>query len=215
MMLPYLDSPAMQNGQIELGILKSFEFVSQLRRASVIVGRSGFPGGDVYVKGAPECMTDICRHDSCEFLKPAKPLTDANGLFLVPIDYEDLLNFYTHRGFRVIACATKHIDSLNWTKVEKLRRQDAESDLDFLGFIIFENKLKPSTTGVIDELNDADIRKIMCTGDNILTAISVARECNLVDRTAHCFIPHFADGLAPLPLKRDNTTNEERRLSRP
>jgi cation-transporting ATPase 13A2 len=35
----------------------------------------------------------------------------------------------------------------------------------------------------------------MCTGDNILTAISVARECNLIDRTAHCFVPHFVEGL--------------------
>ena len=121
--------------------------------------------------------------------------------YKVPVDYDDLLSFYTHRGFRVIACATKHIDFLTWTNVEKMRRQDAESDLDFLGFIIFENKLKPSTTGVIDQLNNADIRKVMCTGDNILTAISVARECNLIDRTAHCFVPHFVDGIALLPLR--------------
>ena len=26
----------------------------------------------------------------------------------------------------------------------------------------------------------------MCTGDNILTAISVSRECNLIDKNAHC-----------------------------
>ena len=121
------------------------------------------------------------------------------------MDYEDLLNFYTHRGFRVIACATKHIEKLNWTLVKKMKRQDAESDLEFLGFIIFENKLKPSTTGVIDELNDADIREVMCTGDNILTAISVARECNLINRTAHCFIPHFVEGLALLPFRQDDT----------
>lgn len=50
---------------IELGVLKSFEFVSQLRRASVIVRQFGAPGGDVYVKGAPECMKDICRPESC------------------------------------------------------------------------------------------------------------------------------------------------------
>lgn len=79
-----------------------------------------------------------------------------------------------------------------------MTRQNAESGLEFLGFIIFENKLKPSTTGVINELDDADIRKVMCTGDNILTAISVARECNLIDRTAHCFIPHFLEGLSLL-----------------
>lgn len=78
-----------------------------------------------------------------------------------------------------------------------MRRHEAESDLEFLGFIIFENKLKPSTTGVIDELNEADIRNVMCTGDNILTAISVARECNLVDHTAHCYIPYFLEGWPP------------------
>lgn len=113
---------------------------------------------------------------------------------VVPSDYEDLLAYYTHRGFRVIACATRHIAKLNWVKVQKMERKKAESGLDFIGFIIFENKLKPSTTGVLDELTEAGIRKVMCTGDNILTAISVSRECNLIDKTAHCFVPHFAEG---------------------
>lgn len=75
-----------------------------------------------------------------------------------------------------------------------MKRTDAESDLEFVGFIIFENKLKPTTGDVLQELEEAGIRKVMCTGDNILTAISVARECNLIDRTAHCFVPHFAEG---------------------
>ena len=110
------------------------------------------------------------------------------------MDYEDLLNYYTHRGFRVIACATKHIKKLSWTQAQKMSRAEVESNLDFLGFIVFENKLKPSTTGVINELNEAGIRNVMCTGDNILTAVSVARECQLIDRTAHCFIPHFYEG---------------------
>lgn len=56
---------------IELGILKTFEFVSQLRRASVIVRSSGAHGGDIYVKGAPECMKEICHPDGCRcFLCP-------------------------------------------------------------------------------------------------------------------------------------------------
>jgi cation-transporting ATPase 13A2 len=48
-------------------VLKSYEFVSQLRRSSVIVRNFGSPGCDIYVKGAPECMKDICRAESCEF----------------------------------------------------------------------------------------------------------------------------------------------------
>jgi len=75
-----------------------------------------------------------------------------------------------------------------------MQRQEAESELEFIGFIIFENKLKDQTTEVIEELNQAEIRQVMCTGDNILTAVSVARECNLIDRFAHCFVPHFLRG---------------------
>ena len=169
---------------IELGVLKSFEFVSQLRRASVVVRQFGEKSGDVYVKGAPEAMKEICRPES------------------FPPDYEELLAFYTHRGFRVIACATKHIFKLNWLKVQKMKREEAESNLEFVGFIIFENKLKERTTEIIHELTGANIRTVMCTGDNILTAISVARECGVLDRSAHCFVPHFADGDARTPLSR-------------
>ena len=169
---------------IELGVLKSFEFVSQLRRASVIVRQFGDKSGDVYVKGAPEAMKAICKPDS------------------FPSDYDDLLAYYTHRGFRVIACATKHIFKLNWLKVQKMKREEVESNLEFVGFIIFENKLKDTTTDVIGELMDANIRTVMCTGDNILTAISVARECGVVDRTAHCFVPHFVEGDSHTPLAK-------------
>ncbi len=116
------------------------------------------------------------------------------------MDYEELLNFFTHRGFRVIACATKHIPQLDGQKVQKMKRADAESGLDFVGFIIFENKLKAATPEIVSELNEAGIRQVMCTGDNILTAISVARECSLIDRTAHCFVPHFVEGVFPQAL---------------
>lgn len=43
-----------------------------------------------------------------------------------------------------------------------------------------QNKLKSATVGVIEQLNTANIRIIMATGDNVLTAISVGRECKIV-----------------------------------
>jgi len=197
---------------VELGILKSFEFVSQLRRASVIVRNFGSPGYNVYVKGAPECMKDICRPESCKYGVPCIS-TIADNL-TVPSDYEDLLAYYTHRGYRVIACATKHLDKINWVKMQKMKREEAESQLDFLGFIIFENKLKPTTTAVLEELGEASIRKVMCTGDNILTAVSVARECDLIDKTAHCFVPHFSEGMDSNSFCEEHVLTAYRRLYR-
>ncbi|KAL8973194.1 MAG: hypothetical protein Q9183_000096 [Haloplaca sp. 2 TL-2023] len=161
------------SGAIQLSIIKGFEFVSQLRRASIIVGQAGAKTASIYVKGAPE----------------------------FPVDYEDLLEFYTHRGFRVIACATKQI-ALDWGSLQSMQREDAEQGLDFIGFIVFENKLKAATTKTVEELEQAGIRQIMCTGDNILTAVSVARECALIDRTAHCFIPRLVEGDSHEPTAR-------------
>ncbi|KAJ5757043.1 uncharacterized protein N7511_007225 [Penicillium nucicola] len=160
---------------LELGVLRTFEFVSHLRRASVVVRRFGDNGASFFVKGAPESIKDICVPES------------------LPSDYEELLNYYTHKGYRVIACATKYERKLSWMKVQKMTRTEAESNLEFLGFIIFENKLKPSTASVISELNEAGIRNVMCTGDNILTAISVARECKMLGADETCFIPHLIE----------------------
>lgn len=74
-----------------------------------------------------------------------------------------------------------------------MKRHEVESGLEFVGFIVFENKLKPTTAGVLRELHDSNIGIAMCTGDNILTAISVGRECDLINKTAHCFVPRFVE----------------------
>ncbi|KAL8944415.1 MAG: hypothetical protein Q9216_000466 [Gyalolechia sp. 2 TL-2023] len=164
---------------VQLSIIKGFEFVSHLRRASIIVSQTGSQVADVFVKGAPECVKAICKPES------------------LPVDYEDLLDFYTHRGFRVIASATKQLP-YDRNLLQDMERDRAESELDFVGFIIFENKLKFATTETIEELEQAGIRQIMCTGDNILTAISVAKECSIINRTAHCFVPYLVEGTLDL-----------------
>lgn len=156
---------------------------------SVIVQKSGTKNLQVYVKGAPEIMSDICHPSTCT------PFPKA-ALMIVPADYEEILDFYTHHGYRVIALATKSLPNVSKRRVQRMKRQEAESDLVFLGFIVFENKLKPSTPGVLAQLRDARIRRVMCTGDNILTAISVARECDLVSKEGYVFVPHFREGNA-------------------
>jgi cation-transporting P-type ATPase 13A2 len=76
----------------------------------------------------------------------------------------------------VIALAYKNLDSFD----EKIDRDYAESSLHFLGLLIFINKLKPETTQAIKDLQEANIKTIMATGDHGLTAISVAKKCNII-----------------------------------
>lgn len=130
----------------------------------------------------------------------------------VPQDYDDLLSYYTKRGYRVIAVAGKSIEGLSWLKAQRMKRsvalwrcallitesfesrEQAESGLRFLGLVIFENRLKPGTTPAIQALRSANLACRMITGDNPLTAVSVARECSLISQSAHVFYPTFVHG---------------------
>jgi cation-transporting ATPase 13A2 len=53
---------------LELGVIRTFEFVSALRRMSVVVKRLKSTSMEIYVKGAPEVMIDICDKDSRRLL---------------------------------------------------------------------------------------------------------------------------------------------------
>ena len=62
-----------------------------------------------------------------------------------------------------------------------ITREDVECDLNFLGLLIMENKMKEVTKEVIDTLQECEVETIMATGDNVLTAISVAGQCGIID----------------------------------
>ncbi|KIH50342.1 hypothetical protein ANCDUO_19579 [Ancylostoma duodenale] len=57
-----------------------------------------------------------------------------------------------------------------------------------------ENRIKPVTLGVINQLNRAQIRTVMVTGDNLLTAMSVARECGIIRPNKRAFLVEHCPG---------------------
>jgi cation-transporting ATPase 13A3/4/5 len=67
-------------------------------------------------------------------------------------------------------------------EIQEMQRDIFEQDLDFLGFVVMENKIKEATNPTIKKLNECNIRTIMATGDSILTAIAVAKDCNILSK---------------------------------
>lgn len=150
----------------EIGIIRQFPFSSGLQRMSVICRTLGAKQMDLYCKGAPEKISSLCLPNT------------------VPGTFPELLKDYTLQGFRVIALAWKKLDpKLSWHHAQKIKREQVEVDLNFLGLLIMQNTLKPETTPVIKVLHDAQIRSVMVTGDNLLTAVSVARDCHMISET--------------------------------
>lgn len=112
------------------------------------------------------------------------------SLSKVPFGFEKTLKDYTANGYRVIALAGKSLpSSVSWfTASNKYTRDQIESDLDFYGLLIMQNAMKPETSGIIAELAEAGIRTVMVTGDNLLTALCVARQCGIIPNANQAII---------------------------
>ncbi|XP_075427182.1 putative cation-transporting ATPase 13A5 isoform X2 [Ascaphus truei] len=145
-----------------VAILHQFPFSSSLQRMSVITRVTAGDELIVFLKGAPEMVVRFC-----------KPET-------VPSHFQKELEYYTLQGFRVIGLAYKILQTENHLDMETLEREEVESDLIFLGLLIMENKLKPETKSVLQELTAAKIRTVMITGDNLQTACTVGKTSGMV-----------------------------------
>ncbi|XP_008944588.1 PREDICTED: probable cation-transporting ATPase 13A4 [Merops nubicus] len=118
---------------------------------------------EVFTKGAPEMVAMLCRAET------------------VPPNFESKLLLYTAQGFRVIGLASKPLPA--GKRSSDLTREEVESDLTFLGLLIMENRLKKETKPVLEELSAARIRSVMVTGDNIQTAVTVAKNAGMISPT--------------------------------
>lgn len=87
-----------------------------------------------------------------------------------------MLKEYTSNGFRVLAIASKSIQGNDY---KSITRETAEAGLNFNGFEVFENKLKPQTKGAIKELKEAKVGVVMITGDNPLTGSNIGYKCGI------------------------------------
>ena len=56
-----------------------------------------------------------------------------------------------------------------------------------------ENRLKDISMTIIDQLQAANIRTVMVTGDNALTAISVGRQCHIVHPEQRMFLGDLSE----------------------
>lgn len=155
---PILIRPPKDSTLPDCQIVKQFTFSSALQRQSVIV--TDEDSMKAYCKGSPEMIMSLCRPET------------------VPENFHDIVEEYSQHGYRLIAVAEKELTI--GSEVQKVPRNAIECDLTLIGLVALENRLKPVTTEVIQKLNEANIRSVMVTGDNLLTALSVARECGII-----------------------------------
>uniref|UniRef100_A0AAY4EGN1 P-type ATPase A domain-containing protein n=1 Tax=Denticeps clupeoides TaxID=299321 RepID=A0AAY4EGN1_9TELE len=166
-----------------VAIVRRFPFSSSLQRMSVVTVKPGGQKPLAFLKGAPEVVASLCTRQS------------------VPDQFTGTLHDFASEGFRVLALAYKPLDGA--TDVSTVRREELEKGMTFLGLLVMKNQVKPESAGVIGTLRQAQLRTVMVTGDNILTAVNVARGCGMVASHERVMFIHASPptGHSPAVLK--------------
>jgi cation-transporting ATPase 13A3/4/5 len=164
-----VDEDLIIKSHYEIGIVRRFEFTSKLMRMSVLVKNVNEPYFKVYTKGSPEKIKELCRPDT------------------IPANFTNILAKYTMKGLRVLALSMKMV-KMDYMNSQKVDREKVETNMIFLGLLIVQNKVKAQTNPSIETLQSARLKMVMATGDNMLTAISVAKECYLIKPDAPIFM---------------------------
>jgi len=162
-------------GNEKLEVLKVYEFSSDMQRMSVLIRDVNSNKYYIFTKGAPEKVKIFAKPES------------------IPLDFTEVLENKSIQGFRILGLAYKEVSSEEKVRVMALKREEIESDLIFLGFLVLQNKLKPDSRSCLIKLNEAGLKIKLISGDNILTTIQTAKEAGILHPTKDVMIVDMND----------------------
>jgi calcium-translocating P-type ATPase len=146
---------------------RHFHFDPTLKRMSTVDER----GGRLWVdaKGAPETLLPLCA--SIRRGGRALPLEGEERTGI-----ERVVEGYARQGLRVLALAARRLDH---GAPEPERREQAESELCFLGLVAMLDPPRAEVAGAVASCHRAGIRIVVITGDHGLTAAAIARRVGI------------------------------------
>lgn len=148
-------------------------FRSDLKRMCSVCKADGFDaldGNYALVKGAPEVLGDLLK------VKPA--------------NYDKTAFKLMKEGYRVLALASKKLESYNNMIVE---REELEKDLDFVGLLVLNCPMKKDTPHYMKILKNANYHNIMITGDNMFTAAKTGQDLDFGPSKHNLFLKKTGD----------------------
>ena len=141
-----------ESGKSKYRVLERKEFSSELKYSSV---KLNYEGNTTFVKGAYEVVGSKCKYYyRCD---------GSRGIIKNVSELVSKGDEFTKNGYRVLACASGKEDSLS-----------------FVGFILIKDEVREEAVSGIKSVSEAGIQTVMITGDNKLTATSIAKEIGLI-----------------------------------
>ncbi len=171
--------------------LLELSFTSNRKRMSVVYDVNG--ERIVYSKGAPEVMINLCDR----IQKNGRVIKLSKKLRQVIINKNREM---ASSGLRVLTIAYKPFNS------KKINESSVEKNLIFLGLVGMIDPARKEVKDAIALTKKAGIRVMIITGDNVLTAINVARDIGLFTDGSIAFSGNDIDGMSDEEFKEAVST---------
>ncbi|KAJ3285350.1 Calcium-transporting ATPase 10, plasma membrane-type, partial [Rhizoclosmatium sp. JEL0117] len=163
--------------KVEGGI---WTFSSERKRMSTLIyPRAKTPSSSgryrLHSKGASEIILSLCTHIlvSGNSVQPLDAETTAN--------IQHTIKMWASEGLRTIGLAFRNTDQLvSNVEAESTFLASPEHDLTWIGLIAIKDPLRKEVPGAVSTCQKAGLTIRMVTGDNILTACKIARECGIM-----------------------------------
>lgn len=175
-------------------VLKNINSFDSKRKMMSVLARSTASSDNIlFVKGAPERMVDSTSH---VLLRNGTEQKVSNAQ---KDKIDSQIQALASRGLRVLAIGYKKeigemksfngIDDRNHPSLEFLKNpenySELEKDIVLLGLVGIKDPLRPEVHGAIQQCKNAGICVFMVTGDNVNTAVAIAKSAGIVnDQTA-------------------------------
>ncbi|EPT01645.1 hypothetical protein FOMPIDRAFT_1023144, partial [Fomitopsis schrenkii] len=164
---------------------------SSSRKAMGVVVRLGEGHWRVYLKGASEILARKCTR-YVSVLRAAEGGGGAEGAGIETKEMDDLARdnvsrttiFYANQMLRAITLCYRDFESwppagASYTAEDEVEYEDLAQDMTLIAITGIEDPLRDGVRDAVAECFKAGVTVKMCTGDNVLTARSIAMQCGI------------------------------------
>ena len=153
-------------------------FDSKKKRMTTYVKNENFPTGyRLFTKGGAENAMVYCNRYINKNTGQVENLTEETKNFI-----NNEINEMNKKMMRTLYLSYKDIDEREY---ENINEEDEnhllvdQKDLIFIGIFGLQDSLRPGVQNSVVRCHNAGVRVIMVTGDNLITATAIAKDCNI------------------------------------
>lgn len=147
-------------------------FDSQKKRMTTYVKNENFPKGyRLFTKGGAENAMIYCNRYINKKTGKVEKLNDEIRDFV-----NNEINEMNKKMIRSLYLCYRYIDEQEY---ENCNEVDDNGLLIFIGIFGLQDTLRQGVKTAVDKCHSAGVRVIMVTGDNLITATAIAKDCNI------------------------------------